>query len=66
MCPKNFKSFHTFFAEKRRVECKKLMLEKPVRDGSAIGQDFPFGFLGPGNLVSNFRNTVKIFFSVRN
>ena len=23
MCPKNFKSFHTFFAEKRRVECKK-------------------------------------------
>ena len=23
MCPKNFKSFHTFFAEKRRLECKK-------------------------------------------
>ena len=23
MCPKNFKSFHTFFADERRVECKK-------------------------------------------
>ena len=23
MCPKNFKSFHIFFAEKRRVKCKK-------------------------------------------
>ena len=24
MCPKNFKSFHTFFAEKRQVECEKI------------------------------------------
>ena len=24
MSPKNFKSFHTFFAEKQRVECKKI------------------------------------------
>ena len=23
MCPKNYKSFHTFSAEKRQVECKK-------------------------------------------
>ena len=38
----------------------------PVRDGFAISQDFPFGFSGPGNLVSNFRNTIKIFLSVRN
>ena len=28
MCPKNFKSFHTFFTEKRRVECKKMSREK--------------------------------------
>ena len=40
MCPRNFKLFHTFFAEKRRVECKKITclatkacgfcLERPV------------------------------------
>ena len=24
MCLINFKSFHTFFAEKRQVECKKI------------------------------------------
>ena len=31
MCPKNSKSFHTFFVEKRRVECKiKTCLAKKV------------------------------------
>ena len=24
MCPKNFKSFYTFFAEKQRVACEKI------------------------------------------
>ena len=24
MCPKNFKSFHTFFAEKQRVKCEQI------------------------------------------
>ena len=24
MCPKNFKSFHVIFAEKRRLKCKKI------------------------------------------
>ena len=32
VCPKNFKSFHTFFAEKRRVKGKKtFFLEKKIR-----------------------------------
>ena len=34
MCPKNFKSFHTFFAEKRRVECKKITC--PAKKGRGL------------------------------
>ena len=33
MCPKNFKSFHTSSAEKRRVECEKITcLDTKERD----------------------------------
>ena len=54
------------FALHRRHEQSLWAPDGAVRDGSAIGQDFPFGFLGPGILVSNFRNAVKIFLCVRN
>ena len=33
MCPKNFKSFHTFFAEKRLVECKKKRVSQHEMHG---------------------------------
>ena len=33
MCPKNFKSFHTFFAEKRRVEYEKITCHATKRRG---------------------------------